>query len=115
MNRLMIAALAAAAFCVPALAETTDELRQPAIDKCVAAGTGGDAAQSTAMCTCLVDGLIAAIPGEDGAKMLKLIIADPKSAEDAAAALGVSAEDAQAFVTAHQETVGTVAMECTPK
>ena len=115
MKRLMFAAAVAAIFSAPALAETADDLRQPAIDKCIAAGTGGDAAQTTEMCTCLVDGLIEKIPGEDGAKMLKLIIADPKSADEAASALGVSSADAEAFVTAHQQTVAEVAMSCVPQ
>lgn len=115
MNRLMFAVAAAVAFSAPALAEDTADLRQPAIDKCVAAGTSGDAAQTAQMCTCLVDGIIEKIPGEDGAKMLKLIIADPKSADEAAAALGVSAADAQAFVDGHKETVGEVATSCTPQ
>ena len=115
MKRLVLAALAASAILVPARADDSIEsLRQPAIDKCIAAGTGGDAAQSTTMCTCLVDGIIEKIPGEDGVKMLKLLIADPKSDEEAAAALGVPAEEAKAFVTAHQQTVAEVAASCTP-
>jgi len=115
MNRLIFAAALAAAVCAPALAEeSAADLRQPDINKCVAAGDAS-VPQTEAMCTCLVDGLIEKIPGEDGAKMLKLVIADPKSADEAAAALGVSAADAQAFVDAHKETVGAVAQSCVPQ
>lgn len=115
MKRILFAAFAAAALAIPASAETTDELRQPAIDKCIAAGTGGDAAQTSTMCTCLIDGLIEKIPGEDGAKMLKLMIADPKSPEEAGAALGMPPADAQAFVDAHMQVVGEVAASCMPQ
>ncbi len=115
MTRLMLAALAAAALSTSALAEDVTDLRQTAIDKCIAAGTGGDAATTNEMCTCLIDGLIERIPGEDGVKMLKLVIADPKSDEEAAAALGVSADEAKAFVTTHQQAVGEAAAACTPQ
>ncbi len=115
MKRLMFAAVAAATLAIPASAETAADLRQPAIDKCIAAGTGGDAAQTATMCTCLIDGIIEKIPGEDGAKMLKLMIADPKSPEEAGAALGVPPADAQAFVDAHTEVVGEVAASCMPQ
>jgi len=115
MNRLMFAALAAATLTAPAFAEDAADLRQPAIDKCVAAGTGGDLETTGAMCTCLVDGIIEKIPGEDGVKMLKLVIADPKSDEEAAAALGVPAADAKAFVESHGQTVGEIAQSCIPQ
>ena len=113
MKSVMFAAAIAAAFVMSAAAETTDDLRQPAIDKCTAAtGTGEAAAQATAMCTCLIDGIIAGIPGEDGVKMLKLVIADPKSPEEAGAALGLPPADAEAFVTAHTEKMGEIASSC---
>ncbi|MFT3811569.1 MAG: hypothetical protein QM698_16780 [Micropepsaceae bacterium] len=116
MKRLMFALAAAAAFAAPALAEeTTADLRQAAIDKCVAAGTGAEADQAATMCTCLVDGMIEKIPGEDGVKMLKLLIADPKSPEEAGAALGVPPADAQAFIEAHMQTVGEVSASCLPQ
>lgn len=113
MKSLMIAAAAALFTVGAASAETVEDLRQPAIDKCTAStGTGEEAAQAATMCTCLVDGLIAALPGEDGVKMLKLVIADPKSPEEAGAALGIPAEEAQAFVTSHTAKVGEVANSC---
>lgn len=115
MNRLMFAALAAAALSAAALAqETATDLRQTTIDKCIASGDAS-VPQTAEMCVCLVDGLIAKIPGEDGAKMLKLIIADPKSAEEAGAALGITAAEAEAFVESHKQAVGEVAQSCTPQ
>ena len=113
MKSLMIAAAAALFTVGAASAETAEDLRQPAIDKCIAStGTGEAAAQAATMCTCLVDGLIEALPGEDGVKMLKLVIADPKSPEEAGAALGIPAAEAEAFVTANSQKVGEVAGAC---
>ncbi len=115
MKRLMFAAFAAAAFSAPALAEeTAADLRQTAIDKCVASGDAS-VPQTADTCVCLVDGLIAKIPGEDGAKMLRLIIADPKSADEAGAVLGITAAEAEAFFEGHKQAVGEVAQTCTPQ
>ena len=115
MNRLMFAAIAAAALSAPALAQEVDAaLRQAAIDKCVASGDAS-APETSTMCVCLVDGLIAKIPGEDGARLLRLIIADPKSADDAGVALGIPAAEAEAFVESHNRAVTEVAHSCMPQ
>jgi hypothetical protein len=117
MKRLMFAALAATALSAPVLAEDSiADMRQPAIDKCIASmASGPEAASAVETCTCLVDGIIAAIPGEDGVKIMKLMVADPKDDAEAGAAMGVSAEEAKAFMDKHQEAISTAALACMKK
>ncbi len=113
MKRLMFAALAAAALSAPALAEDSiAEMRQPAIDKCIAVTSRSP--QPAETCTCIIDGIIEKIPGDDGVKMLKLFASDQKSVEEAAAAMGVSAADLQAFIDSHMQTFSEISMACTP-
>lgn len=119
MKRLMLAALAAlaaAAFAGPAFAEDVADLRQPAIDKCVSQGNpNADQNEERSSCTCLVDAIIEKAPGEDGVKLLKLIIAAPKDVNEAGVAIDMPAADVPAFVQAHQQTLADAATKCAPK
>lgn len=113
MHRAMFAAFAIAAIATAAAGDTAAALRQPALDVCVAQNGKADA-HALETCSCIVDGLIAKIPGEDGVRMLKLIIADPKSDEESAAALGLSADETKALAAKYEQTINEIAKSCLP-
>ena len=117
MKRLMFAALVAAALAAPVLAEDSiAEMRQVVIDKCIASmASGPDAANAVETCHCLVDGIFAAVPGEDSVKVMKLMVADPKDDAEAAVAMGVSISEARAFKDKHLSAISTAALACMKK
>jgi hypothetical protein len=113
MPRLVLVAAFAAFLGAVASAETTAELRQPAIDACAAAAAGtGDAAKAEGMCVCIINGVITSMPGEDAVKILKIFIANPVNDAGIAQALGVSEAEGKAFLASHAETLSKTAIAC---
>lgn len=114
MKKMMFAALAAAAFAAPAFGqESVEALRQPAIDSCKKAMADGSPVEGAdALCVCLVDSIAKAIPGHDGVQMMKVLIANPTTDAETAAALGMPEAEAKAFMAKYEPVVAEAASTC---
>lgn len=119
MNKLMLAAgFAALAFAAgTARAEdTVESLRQPVIDVCKTqmgdAAPGGDADKA---CTCMVDAIIKDFDA-DALSMLKILNAglNPSQVAEIAALLGLTEEEAKAFIEKADDKMDAVQETCTP-
>lgn len=116
MKRLMFAAAVAALAAGAAFAEDTASLRQPAIESCTASAKGTpQEAESAAICACMIDGVIAKMPAEDAVKILKLFVANPTTDAETAAALGVSEDEAKAYLEKQAPALGEAMMACLPQ
>ncbi len=116
MKRFMFAAAVAVLAAGSALAEDAASLRDPAIASCTSSAKGSpQEAQSTQICTCMIDGVIAKMPGDDAVKILKLFIANPTTDAETAAALGVSEDEAKAYMEKQAPVLGEAMMACMPQ
>ncbi len=119
MNKLMLAAgFAALAFAAgTARAEdTVESLRQPVIDVCKtqmgSEEVGGDADK---VCTCMVDAIIKDFDA-DAVSMLKILKAglNPSQVAEIAALLGITEDQAKAFVDMADDKMDAVQESCMP-
>ena len=115
--RLMIAAAAAALLMMSARAEdTVDTLKPAALETCKKEmGDGTPNAELDKLCGCMVDN-IATVFGDDAAKMLKIVAANlnPSDTAEIAKLLGISEDEAKAFVTVADEKMDEVQKACMP-
>ncbi len=113
MKSLALATFTAAMFWPVAHAEDAASLRQPAIDACLANSVGqGDLAALADLCACVTDGMIANIPGEDGVKVLKVLIASTRTEAETAKVLGVTPEEGRAFFDKHLPAMRKAIGDC---
>ena len=115
---LTAAALTALAFGGLARAEdTVESLKPQALESCKKEVGNGDmpAADVDKVCGCMVDNIVTVF-GADAVKMLKIVVAglNPSQTAEIAALLGISEEEAKAFVQAADEKMDKVQEACEP-
>ena len=103
MRVLILTALAA--LLAACSGESVSSLRDPAIKACAAQLDEKDSAKFTGFCACIVDATIASSPEADALISLKVIVANPKSEEEAAKAAGLSADEAKVFFEKQQKAL----------
>jgi len=118
MKRFVVAAaFAAFAFSVSARAEdTVDTLKPQALEACKKeVGDGTPNAEIDKLCGCMVDNIVTVF-GDDAVKMLKVISAglSPSQVPEVAAALGISEDEAKAFISSADEKMDKVQQACVP-
>lgn len=119
MKRLLVAAaIAAMALSVSARADdTVDGLKTQALETCKKEmGDGTPNAEVDKVCGCMVDNIVTEF-GDDASKILKIIGSslNPSDTPEIAKLLGVSEDEAKAFVTAADEKMDKVQDVCMPK
>ena len=111
------AAFAAIAFSVSAHAEdTVDTLKPQALEACKKeVGDGTPNPEMDKLCGCMVDNIVTVF-GDDALKMLKVIAAglSPSQVPEVAAALGISEDEAKAFIASADEKMDKVQEACIP-
>jgi hypothetical protein len=118
MKKFILAAgFAALAAAGAARAEdTVESLRQPVIDVCKTQMSGESVAgDADKVCTCMVDGVIKDF-GADALSMLKILNAglNPSQIAEIAALLGITEEQAKAFVDMADDKMNTLQESCMP-
>ncbi|BCW88231.1 hypothetical protein sos41_13690 [Alphaproteobacteria bacterium SO-S41] len=113
MNRLIQAAMAVfvLAFGGPAFADdTVAALRQPALDACI---SGVGTPEAPALCSCIVDRIIADF-GEDAVAMLKILGAgyQPSQEAEIAKLLGLSPADTKVVIARIDDKMTSVMDAC---
>jgi hypothetical protein len=123
MKRItMMAAFAVLAFSAPAFADEASDLKPQALEACKkemgfdATNPGNPAnAETEKLCGCMVDNIVTVF-GDDAAKMLKLINAglNPSQTAEIATTLGISEDEAKAFVEVADAKMNDVQKACMP-
>ena len=116
MKRILVAAaFAAVAFSVSARAEDTVETLKPqAVETCKKLmGDGSANAEVDKMCGCMADNIVTVF-GDDAVKMLKILAAnlEPSDVAEIAKLLGISEDEAKAFITVADENMDKVMNAC---
>ncbi len=118
MKRMMIAtALAAFAFVGPALADDIEALKGPALETCKKEMGGGEAnPELDKVCGCMIDNIVT-VYGDDADEMLKIIGANlnPSDTAEIAKLLGITEDEAKAFVKVADEKMDEVQKVCMPQ
>lgn len=115
--KLMMVAAAVAMLMMPALAEdTVDTLKPQALETCKKEmGDGSPNPELDKMCGCMVDNIVTVF-GDDAAKMLKVVAANlnPSDIAEIAKLLGITEDEAKAFVAVADEKMDEVQKACMP-
>ena len=112
---MMTAALAAFAFAGAASAQDIDALKAEAVGACKKEMDGAPVGDIDKLCGCMVDNIVTVF-GDDADEMLKVVISghSPGDTAEIAALLGISEEEATAFVKTAEERMSKVQEACVP-
>ena len=111
------AALAVFAFAGPALADDVAALKASALETCKKEmGGAGANPDVDKVCGCMIDNIVT-VYGDDADEMLKIIAANlnPSDTAEIAKLLGITEDEAKAFVTVADEKMDQVMKACMPQ